>query len=97
MADRTAREMFEEVMAGHDRPESDDEDIYIDWARFWTQDLTEPDWLAAPIIPAGRSVAMFAPGGAGKSLLALWVAAALATGRPIFGAQRAPIDVLYLD
>jgi hypothetical protein len=71
--------------------------MLLDWPAFWGVDRTEAEWLAEPIIPAKRSVAMFAPGGTGKSLLALWLAAALATGRPIFGKINPPIDVLYLD
>ena len=43
------------------------------------------------------AVALFAKGGTGKSLLALWIAAALATGRPVFHRQRPPVHVLYLD
>jgi hypothetical protein len=60
-------------------------------------DRTEAEWLAEPIIARGRSHALFAPGGTGKSLLALWLAAAIATGKPIFGHTNEPRNVLYLD
>lgn len=70
----------------------------IDWSTFWDH---EPDqeWIAEPLIPKGRSVALVAPGKAGKSLLLLDVAAAVATGRPILGRHNSngPRSVLYLD
>jgi len=71
--------------------------MLIDWPKFWAKDHTEAEWLAEPLIPAGRSVALFAPGGTGKSLLALWLAAAIATGTSIFGTTQPPRRVLYLD
>jgi hypothetical protein len=71
--------------------------LLLDWPTFWAKDHSEAEWIAEPIIPAKRSVALFAPGGAGKSLLALWLSAAIATGRPIFGTTNAPRSVLYLD
>ena len=71
--------------------------LLIDWGEFWTADHGEAEWLAEPIIPAGRSTALFAPGGTGKSLLALTIAAAIATGAPIFGITAPAINVLYLD
>jgi hypothetical protein len=41
---------------------------------------------------------MFAKGGTGKSLLALWIAVRLATGYdPMSGRRRPPVHVLYLD
>jgi hypothetical protein len=72
---------------------------FIDWHEAWARyhNRPETDWLAAPILPRGRSAALFAKGGTGKSLFVLWLVGALATGREIFGAKRPPIDVLYLD
>ncbi len=73
-------------------------DMLLDWPTFWAHDHTDAEWLAEPLIPAQRSVALFAPGGEGKSLLALWLTAHLATGRdPFTGRQQPAIDVLYLD
>ena len=72
-------------------------DMLVDWSLFWSTDQADTEWLVDQVLPAGRSVALFAPGGTGKSLLALWLAAALATGREVFGATRDPVDVLYLD
>ena len=69
----------------------------IDWKLFWMQDRPATDWLAAPVVPRGCSVALFAKGGTGKSLFVLWLVAAMATGRAIFGARRPPANVLYLD
>ena len=85
-----ARELLDHLLSDHER-------ALLDWAEFWGDDTTEAEWLAEPLVPARRSMALFAPGGVGKSLLALWLAAALATGREMFGASREPIHVLYLD
>jgi hypothetical protein len=81
---------------GH-KPADDDPDMLLDWPTFWSQKREEAEWLAEPILPAKRSVALFAPGGTGKSLLALWLAAGLATGARLLNAPNPPIDVLYLD
>jgi hypothetical protein len=78
-------------------PDADLRALLIDWPAFWQVDHNATDWLAEPIIATGRSHALFAPGGTGKSLLALWLAAAIATGRPIFGHTAEARDVLYLD
>ena len=70
----------------------------VDWTKFWAEDHSDEDWLAYPLLPRGRAVALYAPAKAGKSTVVLAAAAALATGRPIFGARRsAPERVLYLD
>jgi len=70
----------------------------VDWATFWALEAPEQEWLVEPIVPARRQVAVYSIAKTGKSLLALDVAAALATGRPLLGATRsAPLDVIYLD
>ncbi len=70
----------------------------IDWAELWATDALESDWLAEPIIARGRSHALYAPAKAGKSLLILEAAAALATGRVWLDQPvGAPRSVLYLD
>jgi len=72
--------------------------MLIDWAEFWRRDHSSEEWLAWPLIPVGRQVALYAPAKTGKSIITLAVTAALATGRPILGAEPAPpVDVLYLD
>jgi archaellum biogenesis ATPase FlaH len=73
------------------------DNILINWQDFWTQDFPTEDWLIEPIIPRNQLVVIFAPGGTGKSLLALYIAAGLATGRNIFGHDNEPIDILYMD
>lgn len=90
---------FDELLATAPDDEQDDpRHILIDWAEFWTVDHSHAEWLVEPIIAAGRSHALFAPGGTGKSLMALWMAARAATGYMGFSsARREPIDVLYLD
>jgi len=70
----------------------------VDWTKFWAEDHSDEDWLAYPLLPRGRAVALYAPAKAGKSTVVLAVAAALATGRPVLGARRSePERVLYLD
>lgn len=71
--------------------------LLIDWPVFWEQDHTVAEWLAEPIIAEARAHAIFAPGGTGKSLLALWLCAAVATGTPILGHPQRARRVLYLD
>jgi hypothetical protein len=71
--------------------------LLIDWPVFWEQDHTVAEWLAEPLIAEARAHAIFAPGGTGKSLLALWLCAAIATGTPIFGHPQKARRVLYLD
>lgn len=72
-------------------------DMLVDWPSFWEQDHTIADWLAEPLIASARAHAIFAPGGTGKSLLALWLSAAIATGTPILGHAQPAHRVLYLD
>jgi len=70
----------------------------VDWSRFWDQDHSDEEWLAYPLIPKGRAIALYAPAKAGKSTIVLAVAAAAATGRPVLGHRRHdPVRVLYLD
>jgi hypothetical protein len=70
----------------------------IDWSAFWSDQPIESDWVAEPILPARRHVAIWARAKVGKSLLALDVSATLATGGSLFGQPASePIDVIYLD
>jgi KaiC/GvpD/RAD55 family RecA-like ATPase len=72
--------------------------MLIDWGEFWATDHAAESWLAWPILPAGRQVALYAPPKTGKSLLVLAVVVAVATGRPVLGGSAGdPVDVLYLD
>jgi Bifunctional DNA primase/polymerase, N-terminal/AAA domain len=70
----------------------------VDWDRFWEDDHSDEEWLAYPIIPTGRAIALYAPAKAGKSTIVLAIAAAVATGRPVLGRRVHPTtEVLYLD
>ena len=73
------------------------DNILINWSDFWNQSFPVEDWLIEPIIPRNQLVVIFAPGGTGKSLLALYIAAALATGKEIFAEPKPPTSVLYMD
>ena len=70
----------------------------VDWQAAWTGHLDEPDWLSEPVIERGQTVSLWAAPATGKSLLALEIAAALASGRAALGnLPREPATVLYLD
>jgi KaiC/GvpD/RAD55 family RecA-like ATPase len=70
----------------------------VDWHAAWEEQPEEIQWLIEPLIEAGQSVALFAEPGTGKSLIALELAAALATGRPVLGnPAREPMNVVYID
>lgn len=82
------------------QPEEDHDALahLVDWTAFWAQDKTDEDWLAYPLVPRGRALALYAPAKAGKSSVVLALVAALAAGRPIFGRTvAAQAHVLYLD
>ena len=71
----------------------------VDLIKLMTTEFDDDDWLIEPIIPAKRSVALYAAGKTGKSLLVLDFVAAAASGRPILGGAplETPINVLYVD
>ena len=64
-----------------------------------TAEFDDAQWLIEPIIPAHRSVALYAAGKTGKSLLVLDFVTAAASGRPILGGAplETPIHILYVD
>ena len=68
----------------------------VDWVAAYGSGDDPVRWLAEPLLPDQGAVAIFAKGGTGKSLLALWLAAGLATGHGITGPVDA-VEVLYLD
>lgn len=71
---------------------------YINWPDLWDDTTTTCDWLVEPLIPTGRQVAIFSPAKTGKSLLALEIAAAVATGRPVLDQPaQTPLNVIYID
>lgn len=84
---------------GVEAPESDADGLPtpIDWTGFWERE-NGPEWLVEPLIPVGRHVVLYAPAKEGKSLLALEVAVAAATGSAVLGNPAAePLSVVYLD
>jgi hypothetical protein len=84
-------------------PELDDDEtteLYpvVDWKAAWAAAPEDVAWLCEPLIEKGRSYSLYSPPKAGKSLLALEMAAALATGRAVLGnVALPPIRVLYVD
>lgn len=62
----------------------------IDWPAFWSRDHSEEEWVYPNVLARGRGHAIYAGHKQGKSLLALFMAASMATG-------AAPIVVSYLD
>lgn len=70
----------------------------IDWPDLWADDDDTADWLLEPIVPRGRSVALYSHAKSGKSLTILDACAAAVTGRPVYGQPADdPIRVLYVD
>jgi AAA domain len=71
----------------------------IEWSTFWDRDGSEHgDWLVEPLLARGRQHAVYALQKAGKSLIMVGIAGAVATGRPVLGHSGAdPVPVLYLD
>ena len=61
-------------------------------------DDLEESWLVDHLWPTGRSIHIHAARKTGKSLMLMWIACCLATGRdPFNGRRRDPIVVAYLD
>lgn len=73
--------------------------IFVDWGVLWSREQAGEQWLAYPIVPAGRAVALYAKAKTGKSWIALLAAVAIATGGDIFGETNhyGPRHVMYLD
>jgi 5S rRNA maturation endonuclease (ribonuclease M5) len=73
---------------------------FINWAALFSKPKTKPDWLAQPLLARGRVTTVYSPGKSGKSLLAIEIAAGLATGMPLLAGDsqgRDALDVLYID
>lgn len=70
----------------------------LDWKRAFERLPEDVDWLVPDFLVRGSLYSLVSPAKAGKSLLMLDTAAALAAGRPALGhpAQQ-PIHVLYID
>ena len=82
-----------------DDDDGDDGIHQLDLAKVITAEFDDDQWLIEPIVPAHRSVALYAAGKTGKSLLVLDFVAAAASGRPILGRAplETPIHILYVD
>jgi hypothetical protein len=70
---------------------------FLDVAKMSAEPPPPVAWLAAPLLPRGCLVALYAPGGDGKSLLALGLATAMAHGAELAGIDCAKGDTVYLD
>jgi hypothetical protein len=72
--------------------------VAINWETLFSDEQEVGEWLVEPLIPSGRQVALYGDAKAGKSLLALDLAAGLASGRGVLRRPAgAPVTVLYLD
>ncbi|BBY15757.1 AAA family ATPase [Mycolicibacterium litorale] len=70
----------------------------VDWHRLFEGAPDDIDWLVPDLVARGQSYSLVSPAKAGKSLLMLDVAAAIATGRSALGnAPQVPARVLYVD
>lgn len=70
----------------------------LDWQALFDDTPAEEDWIIEPLLAAGRSIALYSPAKAGKSLLMLEIAAALAAGRPVLGQPAGQLRrILYVD
>lgn len=69
---------------------------YVDWVAEWDKPC-HIDWLVEPLLASGRGTVIYSEAKVGKSLLALELAASLATGRSVVGVDTEGTDVLYVD
>ena len=93
---------IDELIPWGETPPNPDEPLrLIDWDRFWTQDHNIEEWVVYPIIPAARTISLYAPAKAGKSTVVLACVAAAVAGKPILGITTPPTQprptILYLD
>ena len=69
----------------------------VDWLEAWHEAPAEEEWIAWPLLPAGRTISLYGEAKSGKSLLALELVGCLATGRQFLGQPVARRRVLYID
>jgi hypothetical protein len=70
----------------------------IDWPTFWAKNWGSEDFLLEPVLPRGRSIAIYSPAKGGKSLLALDLAVKLAIGDRVLDQPAGePLSVVYID
>jgi hypothetical protein len=68
----------------------------LNWADLWAEDNPD-EWIVEPLLPARRLVALYSAPKVGKSLLMLEIAAAVASGKDLFGSKTKQARVLYVD
>lgn len=82
-------------------PPDDDDDATIApivWGTFWSTDHSMEEWMVEPLIPLKRGTVIYSEAKTGKSLLALDMALAVATGDRCLESPPQPRrDVVYLD
>lgn len=69
----------------------------VDFSTLFDGEQATGEWLVQPLVPLGSQVSISAHAGTGKSQFSLWMAAGLATGKPLFGVRREPVRQLYVD
>jgi len=85
---------------GTETPDPDEHLRLVDWGKFWTGEHLEEQWLIYPLVPAGRTISLYAPAKAGKSTVVLACVAAAVAGKPVLGIANVADErprVLYLD
>lgn len=70
---------------------------FLDVASMAATDPPQVPWLAPPIIPRAALTALYAPGGDGKSLFSMALAAAIAHGGELAGIECKHGVTIYLD
>jgi hypothetical protein len=71
---------------------------WVDWSTFWDIDPRAEDWLIEPVIPRGRSIALYSPAKQGKSLFTLDIVVRAATGQRVLDRPEGdPLTVVYFD
>jgi hypothetical protein len=107
----TGKDVSDHLNAGHridelvpwgETPPDPNENLrLIDWGKFWTEDHDIEQWAVYPLIPAGRTISLYAPAKAGKSTIVLACVAAAVAGKPVLGITTPPNTtrprILYLD
>jgi len=69
----------------------------VEWTQLWAGKDEPPEYVLEPFLPAGRTTTVVSPPKLGKSLLGLEIAAAVATGKAMWGGEVQQRCVMYLD
>jgi hypothetical protein len=73
-------------------------DWRVDWHDLFNRETETERWLAHPVVPEQRVVAIYSPAGSGKSLVAQEIALSVARGEPLWEQERSQCrPVLYID